>query len=538
MLDLNLLESLSALTGIFLLYPETHYVFRCLPFSRYKKKEPEILVDAPYRLDPGRDLPLLVMIKDAHRYPVELKRLFVKLSGHASERTFEFSFNEIIKIPQWHKVVTIPVDDAFRGHVMRADCEITYAIGGALKKAYNDNFEGLSHSALTVFCADEKLPEIKGWMTGDVHYHSSYTDDQVEFGAPLDAAAAMADAVGLSFFAATDHSYDLDDRTDNFLENDPALPKWRAQQEEIHAWNARRQRCVIIPGEEVSCANMAGRNVHALVLGHPQFLPGSGDSAEKWFHTDAELSVADLARRAPEALVIAAHPQDRASWLEKFFIRRGRWTDDDARTAGVHGLQILNGLDNEAFADGLRQWVRLLLKGERRFICAGNDAHGNFNRYRQVRIPMFRLEERDRHQQFGFARTAVFLGSEECTCSNILKALREGRSQITTGPLIDWHVTGEETSALAGGTARGRFLKIHLKARSNPEAGSIQSLKLWSGEIYDRESLLKEYYYNKIYDCEEINLYNISSKKYLRCEVRTDKGFFAYSNPIWIEPIE
>lgn len=538
MLDRNLLESLSALTGIFLLYPETHYVFRYLPFSRYKKKEPEILADAPYRLEPGRDLPLLVMIKDAHRYPIELKRLFVKLSGHASERTFEFPLHTAVNFPMWHTVVSIPVEEAFRGHTMRVDCEIAYTLGGVSKKTYNDNFEGLSHSALSVWCASEPLPAIEGWVTGDLHYHSSYTNDQVEFGAPLDAAAAMADAVGLSFFAATDHSYDLDDRTDNFLENDPLLPKWRAQQEEIRAWNARRQRCVILQGEEVSCANMAGRNVHALVLGHPQFLPGSGDSAEKWFHTDAELSVADLARRAPDALIIAAHPQDRASWLEKFFIRRGRWSDEDVRSDGVHGLQILNGIDDESFADGLRQWVRLLLKGEKLFICAGNDAHGNFNRYRQVGIPMYRLEERDRHQRFGFAKTAVFLDGEEINAAHILKALREGRSQITTGPLIDWHVDSDNYSAITGGTVRGRFLKINLKVRSTGEIGSIRSVKVWSGEIHGKENLLKEYNYNKIYDCEEVYLYNITSKSYLRCEVRTDGGFFAYSNPVWLDPLD
>lgn len=533
MLDLNLLESLSALTGIFLLYPETHYVFRFLPFSRYKKREPEILADAPYRLEPGLDLPLLVMIKDAHRYPIELKRLFVKLSGHASERTFEFPLSTTVNVPMWHQVVTIPVEDAFRGHVMRVDCEITYTLDGVVKKTYNDNFEGLSHSALTVFCADEKLPAIKGWKVGDVHYHSSYTDDQVEFGAPLDAAGAMAEAIGLSFFAATDHSYDLDDRTDNYLENDPALPKWLAQQKEIQEWNTRHKECIIIPGEEVSCANMAGRNIHALVLGHPQFLPGSGDSAEKWFYTDAELSVADLARRAPEAVIIAAHPQDRASWLEKFFIRRGRWTDDDVRTDGVHGLQILNGIDNEAFADGLRQWIRLLLKGEKLFICAGNDAHGNFNRYRQVRIPMFRLEERDHHQRFGFAKTAVFL-EEECSHFNILKALREGRSQITTGPLIDWSVKSEYNSAITGGTVLGPFLTISIRAVSNQEYGPIRSIKLFTGEVHGKENLLKEYNYNKIYDCNEVYLYNTTSNNYLRCEVLTDLGFFSYSNPIWI----
>jgi len=61
---------LSVLTGFFLLYPEIHYRFKLLPFSRYFKKEPEVLTDAPYRIGPECKLPLLLLIKDADRYHI------------------------------------------------------------------------------------------------------------------------------------------------------------------------------------------------------------------------------------------------------------------------------------------------------------------------------------------------------------------------------------------------------------------------------------------------------------------------------------
>ena len=47
------------------LYAEMHYRWWPLP-SRYFRKEPEILADAPRRVEPGQPLPLLLLVKDAN----------------------------------------------------------------------------------------------------------------------------------------------------------------------------------------------------------------------------------------------------------------------------------------------------------------------------------------------------------------------------------------------------------------------------------------------------------------------------------------
>ncbi len=61
-----------------LLYAEMHY--RWWPLSsRYFKKELEILADAPRRGEPGRPLPLLLLVKDAHRYPITLERVIIEV---------------------------------------------------------------------------------------------------------------------------------------------------------------------------------------------------------------------------------------------------------------------------------------------------------------------------------------------------------------------------------------------------------------------------------------------------------------------------
>ena len=50
------------------LYAETHYRFKYF-FSFLKKQEPELLADAPHRVEPGKDIPILILSKDADRYP-------------------------------------------------------------------------------------------------------------------------------------------------------------------------------------------------------------------------------------------------------------------------------------------------------------------------------------------------------------------------------------------------------------------------------------------------------------------------------------
>ena len=55
----------------------------------------------------------------------------------------------------------------------------------------------------------------------------------------------------------------------------------------------------------------------------------------------------------------------------------------------------------------MKIWIRLLLDGYHKFIYAGNDAHGNFNMYRQIKTPMLSLYEK-KEQLFGEFRTGVF----------------------------------------------------------------------------------------------------------------------------------
>ena len=80
-------------------------------------------------------------------------------------------------------------------------------------------------------------------------------------------------------------------------------------------------------------------------------------------------------------------------------------------------------------------WVSLLLSGEKKFIYAGSDAHGNLNIFRQIKTPMISLREK-REQIFGECRTGVY-PDEAGSISSVIDAMRNGNCFITNGPMVN-----------------------------------------------------------------------------------------------------
>ena len=62
----------------FLLYTEVHFRFKFIG-SKYFKYEPEILSDLPVRIEPGKKLPVLLIIKDAHNHPIHLLNIDINI---------------------------------------------------------------------------------------------------------------------------------------------------------------------------------------------------------------------------------------------------------------------------------------------------------------------------------------------------------------------------------------------------------------------------------------------------------------------------
>lgn len=516
------------------LYAETHYRFPFF-FSFLSKAEPELLADAPHRLEPGRRLPILLLAKDAHRFPSVLVSADAVLTapGEAPRTVALITHRIRLDDRLWWTVCDIDVGVAV-GWVA-VDVRLTLEINGTTKTYHNDNLRTSNHSPLQVYVSPVPLPSLPGLRFGEAHAHSAATDDQVEFGVPTGAGKALGRSMGLTFWCVTDHSYDLDDRTDSYLDNHPDIPKWRSLQSEIDLLNDSVDGFVIVRGEEVTVRNHRGKNVHCLVYGDREYHPGSGDSAEHWLHTRSELSLGELLKRiSPHALAFGAHVRERVPILQRLLLGRDVWHAQDMAHSRLSGVQFWNGSREGGWEEGKQAWITQLLAGRKCIAVAGNDAHGNFNRFRQIGIPFLRIAEAD-HQLFGRVRTGVFtkVGSEAA----ILRALAEGRSIMTDGPAA---MIADGNGELLLGTHIAGSTRARITAVSSPEFGILKEITLISGTPgFQRETVVERWSSESSFQFEADRVLESSGSSYYRLEVITSEGrrdgrqHMCLTNPVW-----
>ncbi|MBI3585535.1 MAG: CehA/McbA family metallohydrolase [Ignavibacteriales bacterium] len=526
-----------------LLYAETHYKFRYF-FSFLRKKEPELLADAPHRIEPGKPLPLLLLAKDADRHPCTLVQLHVALTQTSKVLFQKDVLSSPIKLDGyfWWEVFQLDVSQ-WRGWI-DLHTTITIEVNGKRTTYNTDNHKTSSHKPLRVFLANDPLPRLPNLYLGDAHTHSNYTDDQVEFGSPLKASQELCKAMGISFFCVTDHSYDLDDCVDNYLKNDPAIPKWNSLQAELDELNNHHPDFAIVRGEEITSRNRDEKNVHLLLYGTKRFFHGAGDSAEKWLRTRSAHSVTEiLTLKDDTAVAYAGHPKEPVPLLQRFLLGRDEWSDADLEADGLSGIQFANGTTDMGFSKGYRAWIQSLLNGKKLFALGGNDAHGNFNHFRQIGIPFVTIKEKN-VQLFGKVRTGVFI-NEPLSEHTILAALKSGNTIVTDGPSIQMAASNEkgETTSI-GGNIIGKTFQLSITARSTAEFGTIDALKVFMGTIGAKKEMVLINLNNlATFSIDNIIPLTIETASYIRAEAYTsgehsfdNDPHWCFTNPIWLSP--
>ena len=534
-LNISLWALLSVLIVPFLLYAEIHYR---LPFwrGRFYQKLPEILFDAPLRIQTP-NLPLLLLIKDAHWFPVHLQAVEIRLIDSSNREIAKHRFTEELAISdKWFtKIYPIPVADC-PGQQIQIDACAILATPKKRFHVHTDHYRGLSHRPLSTFIDADPLPLPGDWRAGDLHCHSAWTEDQVEFGVPAASIPALAESMGLHFAALLDHSYDLDDRSDSWTEYDSELRKWHQSREAITELNRQNTGFLVLPGEEVSVDNGLGKTVHMGLLNHPHFVPGSGDSLEKGIRRLSEQYYARILTDLEEtAMAFAAHPFTRIPFLQRLLVRRGGWNPYDNHSA-VEGFQIVNGVPSEIEA-GKKKWIAKLLQGHRTRILAGNDAHGNFNRFRQVRLPLWKLHENEQ-QRFGEWMTYVHC-PDPFSVEHLIRQLRYGEITVSNGPFLAIRVGDRDGQITAQcGTVRGLPERVHLEAGSTPHFGALQTIQLFLGnpETGQEACFMRQNLRPSNYDhSATIPIGNPPATGYFRAELHTDKDKLAYTNPVWFQ---
>ncbi len=532
-MDLHFFSPISDLILFpFILYSEMHHRFK-FAGSRYFKDEPEIIADIPFRTNSNQKIPILLLVKDSDQYPIHLVKVTFEIKNILSHT---IDFNEDIKSHWWYKTINIEnVEEGFH----EIDVVFYYQVNGVNKKCTNHNLNINNSLPLHLNITSKPYPRIKNLIYGDLHYHTNITEDMVEFGAPIESTHSTLKALELDFVCNTDHSYDCDDKIGSWAETDPHLTKWKDSRELISRINDKdRFVNFILPSEELSLHNKDGYIIHALILNNDRFLPGQGDGAEIPFNFACEYSTENVGLALSEkALCIAAHPSCPVPLMHKFFFKRGKWEFDDLTQNHVSGMQIFNGELDEGFYLGIKQWIKLLLNGFKKYIYAGNDAHGNFNKFRQIRLPMISINEKDA-QILGEHRSGIILTEKfENKIDDTIFSLKNGHCFVTNGPLLILNyiedcgtikLMGESTNCNKG------VLKLTFKTDiSLSENGEI---KIIHGIVNSQESVVETINIDK----EEMGLnldIKVKRDSYYRCEYwgKSYRGKrVAMTNPIWI----
>lgn len=504
-------------------YAEIHYHLKYL-FPKYFKKEPEIIADLPSRLikSISTKLPILVIIKDSHLFPITLETIQIKIFAKEKNINKILDIQKIIKQKYYSEIMEVDISSLQPEQLLKISIQFEIKLRGKNKKFFNDNYPDINLQYFQTYYAEEDLPKLPNWFAGESHYHSIHTSDQVEFGADIAATTKLAKVMGLNWLFVTDHSYDLDDNSSEYTKYDPKLPIWHKMRDDCKKCDDSQFRT--IAGEEVSIGNSHGKNVHMLSINHPEFIEGAGDSAEIWFKNKPDRNLTEIKKlHQPDNLFIAAHPVERISFLQKLTLRRGNWSVQDYKNADISFLQIINNAEVKEIERSVKYWKTLLLQDHRFFMIAGNDAHGNFNVMRQITIPFWKLFTSHK-QIFG-----NFFTMFNYKNNSPIKGLKSGKIIISNGPFINFSLISDGEKYHIGSTVtKHDDVKIELEVATSPEFGEITDITLYSGNIVSQNE-------TKVKNITNHDLIDLPSEGYLRMSLETKKGGLAFTNPIWVE---
>ena len=510
------------------LYAEIHYRF--FPFlpSLLFKREPEVLFDIPNRIGPGDDLPVLLIINDLGRFPAEPEQVTISVSNplqgttlHRFSKLIQYEIDLPFKRFQQAFIFPVPKSELPFGKLY-INAKVTLKNQRRMWTVLNDNLNTSSKHAFGCFRSDNSLPGSDLCLYGDIHVHSQFSQSHVEFGPPLEVIDRMAKSCGLSFIGITDHSYDLACKIDNYLIEDQLLERWKLQKK-ILADQSRFQT-IMLQGEEISCQNNQGATVHLGALGTSEFIPGSRDGARRKLYFKQQLTIKQAINEIHRqgGIAFASHPGSQASLLKRLFLHRGEWSTRDL-CVPIDGIQAFNNGLNKSWTKGKELWINILRQGHRVPLFAGNDAHGDFSRYRAVEKPFFRIHEN--FQRFmGYGKTGIY--GKATTSKGILQLLKQGSTFITTGPYLSINYSKNPTDFLISNAPSQKPINtIYINALSTPEFGRLEKITLYSGSFHGEKheenilvSILKEKSYAVQIPFDTVNLL---PGNYLRAEVAT-----------------
>lgn len=183
----------------------------------------------------------------------------------------------------------------------------------------------------------------------------------------------------------------------------------------------------------------------------------------------------------------------------------------------------------------MAHWVRLLAEGRRIGILAGNDAHGNFNCYRQISTPFLGMRYHREHL-LGKTRTVVF--SENLERASLINGIKRHRAVLSNGPIAVLELTGKNRCGIGEEFLPENNSHVLIRAKSTRQYGPWQQIRLYWGTAGRRPEgeMAVPLASAKLSQTIRLPLPR-GAAGYLRLEGETANdgtSYFCITNPVWI----
>ena len=519
----------------------------------------DFIMDAPWRvIDASTAIPVTVILKDCDVDDIaELHWIRCwDVTGGGSTILWDHDFgdetigDDASEDNYWTYITTVT-----EGHPSLPDgtlltpANLGHAAGDAIQLKvsvyYKDTwFNYTEDRYLRVHVGNGRFPWPEDWFGGDSHYHTMYTNNAVEFGAPLPAVKLTAMAMGLDWLTVSDHSCDLDETGDGTYSYATHHWEYTIQSpsgiETVYrdvfsygsSWGSigadvadlDSQDFRLYRGVEINLSSVDPdtwqKTLHCLFY-NPDYIssPLSGFIGEQPVTPPLPDGLDQL---AAEGFAYAAHP-----FYDLAGVNGTVWADEDLDTALVRekfrGLEAFNtretrqsGDANNPWADfdagtppdnpypnellpGVALWDDLLVEDiasgapRKVFFSGGSDAHGDFNYAAYSNI----LSSYATDNAMGKVQTVVHVPGSYGpgnlpSMGGIKAAFRAGRSVVTDGPFLeigldrdddgDWYETGDLMIGDDGIADPTDPLPLKIRWASLPEFGPVTSVQLIAGD--------------------------------------------------------
>jgi hypothetical protein len=308
----------------------------------------------------------------------------------------------------------------------------------------------------------------------------------------------------------------------NYLKIDNDLSRWKSIRSETSNRNFIE---TLVLGEEISCVNSKKKTVHLCGIGIKDFVPGSSDGARRNANKNKTLTLEEVIESIHKqgGIAFAAHPGSKMGFMQRIFLKRGNWNQQDFKCK-LDGIQAVNNGFGNSWNRAKKLWIKELLKGHKLPLLGGNDSHGDFNRYRYLSVPFLSIQE-NFARYFSFIKTGVYvkISSEK----ELIDATKNGATFVTSGPFIGL----SKSKSLQDNLVSNDEIELDkesliIQLKSNHEFGLPYSVQLSYGKI---KASRERVYFRKYLKAPEFDAFievpisDLRGKGYLRAEAEFRK---------------